>query len=97
MRNNVKLILGVLLVASAGILFVTGCGSKPGTEPAKVAGPAEKAGAALDKAVQESETAAKNAAGKAVENAGVTLEKVGAAVQRTGENLKAGEDPAKTP
>ena len=97
MRINGKLILGVLLVACTGILFVAGCCSKKVTEPGQVAGPAEKAGAALDKAAQDSETAAKAAASKAVEKSGLALEKAGAAVQKTGEELRGKEVPAKTP
>lgn len=107
MNVKVVLFLGLLVVALFGTMMAVGCGSKPAPDATPVPGPAEKAGAALDKAVEKSgeavnkladktSEATKDAANKAVQKTGEVLEKAGAAVQKTGEDMKNDQNtPAK--
>ncbi|MBF0545031.1 MAG: hypothetical protein HQM08_11380 [Candidatus Riflebacteria bacterium] len=82
MKLNSVLNLGILVIFLAGSLFAAGCDNN--SAPKSNSGPAEKVGAALDKAVQKTG----NAANKATEKAGEVLEKVGAAVEKTGANMQ---------
>ncbi len=78
-----KYMLGALgVVAVCGIVALAGCGqpSSPG--------PAEKAGAALDRAAEKTVEVTTNAAAKVVEKTGEVLQKSGAAVEKAGENLQ---------
>lgn len=79
------------LVAVAGALAVAGCGKRP----EKAAGPAERTGAALDKAAEKTADAAKttaeaakDAAGVAVQKTGEALEKAGAATEKAGADMQ---------
>ena len=88
MKIDFLLVLGVIAVA--GVVVFVSCRQKTETP-----GPAEKAGAALDKAaaktVEAADTAAvktREAAQKVAVKTGEGLEKVGAAVEKTGENLQ---------
>jgi hypothetical protein len=82
MKFRSVMILGILSVALVGILAVAGCGEK--AEPVTSPGPGERAGAALDKAVEKSGVALKKfegKAGEAIENVGNSIEKAGADMQ----------------
>jgi hypothetical protein len=88
MKIDFLLVLGVIAVA--GVVGFASCRQKTETP-----GPAEKAGAALDKAAANTVEAANTAAAKTKEAAqkvtvktGEGLEKAGAAVEKTGENLQ---------
>jgi hypothetical protein len=81
MRVSDILIYGILVVVLAGTVAVTGCTYM---EPKPPPGPAEKAGAALDKAMDK-------AAGKA----GEVLEKAGDALEKAGSDLR--KAPVTTP
>ncbi len=99
MKMGLVRILSV--VAVVGGVAAVGCRQKPeATAPATV-GPAAKAGAALDQAVEKSTTAATNAAEKATQaaqaTATATKDVAGQAVEKTGEALeKAGAAVEKT-
>ena len=103
MKIDILKILSV--VAVAGVVTVTGCGKKSDMMPES--GSAEKAGVALDKAVDKSMDAAGKAAdktGSAVKKAaaatkdatGKVVEKTGSAVKKTGAAVeKTGTDMQK--
>ena len=87
---NRKVVLILEVVALLGAIGWTGCAQKSGSE-----GAAEKAGAALDRAAENTVDAAQVAAEKtkvgaekAVQKTGEAMEKAGAAVEQTGEDLK---------
>ncbi|MBF0410553.1 MAG: hypothetical protein HQM10_24620 [Candidatus Riflebacteria bacterium] len=69
------------VIALAGVVIAVGCNT---AQPSPVPGPAEKAGAALDRAVDKLEDATKRAAKKT----GETIEKIGEAVEKTGSDIK---------
>lgn len=88
MKIDFLLVLGVIAVA--GVVVFVSCRQKTET-----AGPAEKAGVAIDKAAAKTVEAADNAAAKTHEaaqkvtvKAGEVLEKSGAAVEKAGEKLQ---------
>ncbi|MFZ2956548.1 MAG: hypothetical protein WA705_06635 [Candidatus Ozemobacteraceae bacterium] len=95
MKIKVILILSLLVVSFAGTLVTAGCGSKSEPEAIPAPGPAEKAGAALDKVVEQSGDAASKLAEKTREVAEQTssatkaaaskaMEKTGEALEKTG-------------
>ncbi|PKL51109.1 MAG: hypothetical protein CVV42_00685 [Candidatus Riflebacteria bacterium HGW-Riflebacteria-2] len=86
-------ILGFCAIAIVGVFVLTGCCNKGGTEVNPAAGPAEKAGATLDKAVEKTGDEARRLAEKASKEAKETADK---AIDKTGEILeKAGNGLAK--
>ncbi|HAE40866.1 MAG TPA: hypothetical protein DCG57_19865 [Candidatus Riflebacteria bacterium] len=102
------LFLGFCAIAVAGVLFLTGCCNKTGTVVNPAAGPAEKAGAALDKAVkttgdearrlaEKASTEASDAAGKAINTTGEVLEKAGAGLAKTGADLQESQNKETNP
>lgn len=97
MKFKFALITGVFSVALFGVLLLSGCCQK--SEPRPQAGPAEKAGFALDNAMDKTGDAAKKmidkanadakeAASKAVEKTGEILEKAGAAIEKSGVDVQ---------
>ncbi len=66
-----------------GLAVLTGCWQKSAQNP-ETPGPAERAGAALDKKAEE----AKALADEAVEKTGAALEKAGAALQKNGTEMQ---------
>lgn len=93
MKIKFILILGVFAVALAATFVVSGCGSSPIPAP----GPAEKAGAALDKAIEKTEVQARETADKALDKTGEVLEKAGAALEKTGADMKDGQTTGSNP
>lgn len=95
-------IVGMVAIVLVGTIVVVGCG-KVNPEPNPAAGPAERAGAALDKAAEktgealkQTAEATKDATNKTLEKTGEVLEKVGAAVEKKGTEMKTGQsDPLK--
>ena len=87
---NAKLsLLGILGAAS-----LLGCGCAEKTIP-PAPGPAERTGAAIDRAAEKTADAAKaaaeatkNATGRAVEKTGEVLKKAGTAVDKAGSNMQ---------
>ena len=93
------LFLGFCAIAVAGVFLIAGCCNKTGTSENPSAGPAEKAGAALDKAVEKTgdeakkladkvSTQARDAANTAANKTGEVLEKVGDGLAKTGADLQ---------
>jgi len=88
------LIFGFCAIALTGIFLVVGCCDKTRNEENPPAGPAEKAGAVLDKAVETTAEEARRLAEKAGAKAGEISDK---AIKKTGEALeKAGEGLSRT-
>jgi hypothetical protein len=88
-------ILGIVVLAVAGAVAAGGCKPASQSGSAGAPGPAERTGAALDKAAektsdaaQRTATATKEAAGRAVEKTGEALEKAGTAVENAGEKMQ---------
>ena len=59
MKKNMFPMLGIM--ATAGIIVVSGCNKKPETEPSSTAGVGERAGIALDQAAEKTVEVAKSA------------------------------------
>ena len=95
-RNAMKitnlLIVGIFVIALAGTLIISGCCNKADTENYPVDGPAEKAGAALDKTLKDASEKAKGATNKAIDKTGEVLEKVGNKLEETGADLQNKDD-----
>lgn len=86
MKIKALLILTFFAIVVVGTLIVQGCCSKSSQESLS-AGPAEKAGAKIDKAVDN----AKDETNKLVEKTGEIIEKTGDAIKKTGADIKDGE------
>lgn len=86
MKIKVLLILAFFTIIFVGTLFVQGCCSRSSQESLP-AGSAEKAGAKIDKAVEN----AKDEADKLAEKTGEAIEKTGEAIKKTGTDIKEGE------
>lgn len=108
MKFKILLIMCFCVITLGGIFFATGCCNKSDSEPDSSAGPAEKAGAELDKAMEktvaetrrlsdEADLKARQAADNAAEKVGDVLEKTGARIEKTGADLKNGIDSQTTP
>lgn len=94
MKIKSLMILSFFAVAILATIFVAGCCARRGSEPDSPPGPAEKAGAALDNAMEKTGDEARRLADKAAEEAKTAADK---ALQKTGEVLeKAGSDLEKT-
>lgn len=102
------LFLGFCAIALAGVFVLTGCCNKTGTVINPAAGPAEKAGAALDKAVEttgdearrlaeKASTEARDAASKAIDKTGEVLEKAGTGLAKTGADLQESQNKETNP
>ncbi len=102
------LIFGFGAVALAGFFMVTGCCNRNVTIENPAAGPAEKAGAALDKAVEttgeearklaeKARTEASEAASRAINKTGEVLEDAGTGLARTGVDLQDSQSKANNP
>src|ERR1039457_3420828 len=91
----------LVIMTLVGAVAIVGCDKKCATEPAKTPGTAERAGAALDKAVEKTQEVTTNALDKAVEAtkaaAEATKDATGRVVEKTGQALeKAGTAVEKT-
>ena len=71
------------IVAVAGVLALIGCTKKSGSESSEP-GIGERAGVAVDEAVEKT----KDVAGEAVEKTGEAIEKGGEAVEKAGEDMQ---------
>lgn len=69
--------------AVVGLVVLTGCWQRSATNPG-TPGPAERAGAAVDRTAED----AKALADKAAEKTGAALEKAGAAMEKTGADMQ---------
>jgi hypothetical protein len=83
MKIHVIKFAGIMMVS--GVVFLAGCEKKSET---RIAGSAESAGAALDKAADKVAEAAEDFADKAVKKTGEALEKAGAAMEKTGAEMQ---------
>lgn len=92
-------IMSFFAVVILGVFVLSGCCKKMISEPKPEAGPAEKTGAAIDKAIEKTGNAAKkfvdkantdlkDVANKTVEKTGEILEKAGAAIEKKGEEIQ---------
>ncbi len=83
MKIGTTIALGIVLLVSAAA--ITGCEKKPEQQ---IAGSAENAGAALDKAAKKAVEATEDFADKAVKKTGEALEKAGAAMEKAGAEMQ---------
>ncbi len=93
------LIFGLCVFALAAVFILTGCCNKTVTEANPEAGPAEKAGAAMDRAAEATSEEARRlaektnaelreASEKAVEKSGEVIEKIGDGLSKAGTDLQ---------
>ena len=108
MKIKNLLFLGFCAIALAGVLVIAGCCDKTGTVVNPAAGPAEKAGAALDKAVEttgeedrklaeKASMEAREAADKAIKTTGEVLEEAGTGLAKTGADLQESQNKETNP
>jgi len=83
MKVDTTMVLGIAVMVAA--MTMAGCEKKPET---RIAGSAESAGAALDKAADKVAEATEEFADKAVKKTGEALEKAGAAMEKTGTEMQ---------
>jgi hypothetical protein len=86
MKNYMRNTLGVAAICGAVVL--AGCAPQTSSNPSGTPGPAEKAGAALDRAADKTVETTTNAAAKAVDKTGEVIEKAGAAVEKVGADMQ---------
>ncbi len=83
MKTAVTKVLGIM--AMVATMTIAGCENEPET---KIAGSAENAGAALDKAAKKAVEATEDFSEKAVRKTGEALEKAGAAMEKAGAEMQ---------
>jgi predicted small lipoprotein YifL len=83
-EDNMKKNTWMAMIALVGVVGLSGCGQKTATEP----GAAEKAGAAVDRAAENTADKTRAAAEKAKEAGDKAVEKTGEALEKAGENMQ---------